>query len=208
MSFSDCFDVSFWMGKVDRCFVGYADDPEVRENAASGGAVSAVLIRLLNQGKIDGALVSRLTVKNGRLEPETILARSRETILSAQTSIYIDFPLLPHILRLRDKPGRYAVVALPCQLSTLKQLEDKHPILRERFPYRLGLWCGHTTRRDLLDALLERKAIDQSQIVSFKFRKGHWRGHTHIRSNCGSDIVFPFLDYGAYQNRFILQKCG
>ncbi len=212
MAFSDREGVAFWMGRVDRCYLGYASDPEVRENAASGGAVSAVLIRLLESGRIDGALVSRITVKNGRLQAETFLARTREEILSAQTSIYFDFPVLPHILRLRDKPGRYAVVALPCQLSALKRMDTKYPILRERIPYRLGLWCGHTTRRQLLDAFLERKGIDQDQIDSLRYHKGHWRGRKQlsggkkgitIRLKYGREIVVPFLHYGVYQNLWL-----
>ena len=193
----------FWLGPFDQCFLGYAGDEEVREGSASGGAVSAVLIHLLESGRIDGALVSRLRPREGRLEPQTFVARARDEILSARTSIYLDFPLAQHFLRLQDLPGRYAVVALPCQLAQLRKLEQKRPQLRERIAYRLGLLCGHASNRKLLDKVLKRKGIAQDQIEEFAFRKGHWRGRSYVRLTDGREITFPFLHFGLYQNLWL-----
>ncbi len=203
MAFGMGQPAEFWLGQFDQCFLGYAGDEEVRRGAASGGAVSAVLIELLESGRIEGALVSRLRPKNGRLEPETWIARSREEILSAQTSIYLDFPLVPHILRMKELAGRYAVVGLPCQLAAVRRLERKHPELAERMAYRLGLLCGHATKRRLLDRVLQKKGIPQDQIEDFAFRRGHWRGRTYVRLKDGREITFPFLHFGIYQNLWL-----
>jgi coenzyme F420-reducing hydrogenase beta subunit/polysaccharide pyruvyl transferase WcaK-like protein len=190
----------FWLGEFDACFLGYAGDEEIREGAASGGVVSAVLVRLLESGRIDGALVSRLVPRDGRLQAETWIARTRDEVLQARTSIYIDFPMLPHILRLRDLPGRYAVVALPCQLSALREMEAKYPELKERIAYRLGLLCGHASNRKLLDRVLAKQRIPQDQIAEFAFRKGHWRGRSYVRMSDGTEYTFPYLRFGLYQN--------
>ncbi len=193
----------FWLGKFDGCYVGCAGQEEVRNGAASGGAVSAVLIRLLESGRIDGALVSRLVPRDGRLEPETWVARTREEILSARTSIYLDFPLGPHLLALKDEPGRYAVVGLPCQLSGLRKLEQKHPELGAHIAFRLGLACGHASHRKLLEEVLRRKKLAQEEIEEFAFRKGHWRGRSYVRLKDGREITFPYLDFGLYQNLWL-----
>jgi len=193
----------YWLGRFHQCFLGYAGDEEVRRGAASGGAVSATLIWLLETGRIDGALVSRLRPRQGRLEPEAFVARTREEILSAQTSIYLDFPLAPHFLRLEKLPGRYAVVALPCQLAHLRKLEQTRPNLADRIAYRLGLLCGHTSSRKLLDKLFAKKGIPQDQIEDFAFRKGHWRGRSYVRLSDGREITFPFLHFGVYQNLWL-----
>ncbi len=190
----------FWLGKFDTCFLGYAGEEDIRAGAASGGVVSAVLIRLLESGRIDGALVSRLIPKDGRLQAETWIARTREEILQARTSIYMDFPVLRHILRLRELPGRYAVVALPCQLRALRRLEAKYPELKERIAYRLGLLCGHASNRKLLDRVLAKQGIAQDQIAEFVFRKGHWRGRSYVRLKDGTENTFPYLNFGLYQN--------
>ncbi|NWG32779.1 MAG: Coenzyme F420 hydrogenase/dehydrogenase, beta subunit C-terminal domain [Rhodocyclaceae bacterium] len=193
----------FWLGAFDQCFIGHAGDEQIREGAASGGVVSAVLIHLLETGRIEGALVSRLIAKDGRLQPHTWLAHTREETLSARTSIYLDFPLARHLLSLKDFPGRFAVVALPCQLKALRRMEQKHPELRARIAFRLGLLCGHASHRKLLDKLLERKGIPQNQIADFAFRKGHWRGRTYVRMSDGAEITFPYLDFGLYQNLWL-----
>jgi coenzyme F420-reducing hydrogenase beta subunit/polysaccharide pyruvyl transferase WcaK-like protein len=193
----------FWLGKFDQCFVGYAASEDVREGAASGGAVSATLVWLLETGRIDGALVSRLIPNEGRLQPQTWVARSREEILSARTSIYLDFPLTQHFLRLLDSAGRYAVVALPCQLAALRKMEQKRPELRDKIACRLGLVCGHASDRKLLDRVLEKKGIRQEDIREFAFRKGHWRGRSYVSMNDGTEITFPYLDFGLYQNLWL-----
>ena len=193
----------FWLGKFERCYLGYAGDETVREGAASGGVVSAVLIHLLESGRIDGALVSRLVPQDGRLEPVTWVARTKEEILQARTSIYLDFPMARPLLSLKDLPGRYAVVALPCQLRALRRMEQKHPELRARIAFRLGLLCGHASSRKLLDKVLANKHIPQGQIEEFAFRRGHWRGRSYARLREGAEITFPFLDFGIYQNLWL-----
>ena len=190
----------FWLGEFDRCFLGYAADEEIRRGAASGGVVSAVLIRLLESGMIDGALVSRLTTASGRLEAEPYVARSREEVLAARTSIYMDFPLQRHLLELKDLPGRYAVVGLPCQLRGLSRMEAKWPELRDKIVYRLGLLCGHASSRRLIDKVLAVKGIAQDEIEEFAFRRGQWRGRSYVRLKDGTELTFPFLHFGLYQN--------
>jgi len=94
-------------------------------------------------------------------------------------------------------------VALPCQLQALRKLDDLHPMLREKIPYRLGLVCGHTSSRKLLDRVLAKKGIPQDQIAEFAFRKGHWRGRSYVRLKDGTEITFPYLHFGLYQNLWI-----
>lgn len=55
----------YYLGKIKDIFIGYASDPSIREGAASGGIVSALLIYLLNNNVTDGALVSRTVIKEG-----------------------------------------------------------------------------------------------------------------------------------------------
>jgi len=199
----------FWLGSFDQCFLGYSGDEDIRAGAASGGVVSAVLVRLLESGRIDGALVSRMTTKDGRIEPVTWVARTREEILHARTSIYMDFQVARHLLALRDLHGRYAVVALPCQLRALRKMEAKYPELREKIAYRLGLLCGHASSRRLIDKVLSMKGIAQDQIAEFAFRKGHWRGRSYVRLHDGTEITFPFVHFGLYQNLcfYMARRC-
>lgn len=79
-----------YIGQFQQCFFTYAADEELRQKAASGGSVTALLSYLLQNGQIDGALVCRSIITNeGKLRPEFFIARNREELKSAQGSKYI-----------------------------------------------------------------------------------------------------------------------
>ncbi|MBN1563207.1 MAG: coenzyme F420 hydrogenase, partial [Anaerolineae bacterium] len=55
-----------WLtGHVRQMFIGYATDEAIRRRAASGGIITRTLIYLLEQGRIDGAVV----VRQGQPQP-------------------------------------------------------------------------------------------------------------------------------------------
>ncbi|MEW8587025.1 MAG: coenzyme F420 hydrogenase/dehydrogenase beta subunit N-terminal domain-containing protein, partial [Candidatus Thiodiazotropha sp.] len=58
------------VGEYQELYHAYASEDSVRVNAASGGVGSALLISLLEQGEIDGALVC-----NTNIEMEKVRAR-------------------------------------------------------------------------------------------------------------------------------------
>ena len=202
-------DIESQIGHIHGCYVGHAMEPTVREGAASGGAVSAILMGLLGTGDIDGAVVSRITVQAGRLSAESFLARSCEEILSARTSIYLDFPLLHRVAELRNKMGRFAVVALPCQIRAIEKMKARDPELRKRIVLTIGLFCGHASKPALIHRVLKKEGINESEIKQFYFRKGHWRGQSHLIFKDGSERMIPFLKFGLYQNLYYhcVERC-
>jgi coenzyme F420-reducing hydrogenase beta subunit len=199
-----------YMGQIDQALLGYASDEEVRTGAASGGAVSALLLHLLERGEIDGAVVTRVKCDDGRIDSEVVLATDRETVFSARTSKYFDVPLVRECRRLlKGFDGKVAVVALPCHAAVLRRLARRDPELASRIRYIVALFCGHSSDRYLLDKLLEKKGIDQSVAVDFAFRRGRWRGRMCGRLADGAEFSFPFFHYSYYHNLnfFCLPRC-
>ena len=103
----------FYLGRVSRCGIGYSMDPAIRKFAASGGIVSQILITLLENGRIDGAVVSRLIVNNGIIAGESLIATTPKEILASRGSIYSSVQPLSRS-RIEGFNGRLAVVGLPC----------------------------------------------------------------------------------------------
>ena len=60
--------------KTHGSYVGYARDPALRNDAASGGAVSAITRYLLDRNIVGMVLASRLKIVSGRFVPEIVLA--------------------------------------------------------------------------------------------------------------------------------------
>jgi coenzyme F420 hydrogenase subunit beta len=101
-------------------------DPTI-EGAQDGGVVSALLISLLEAGKIDGALVARESEK----EPwkgETFLARTPEEVRESAGSFYNQTLALAHVdfegYELPPNP-RIAVVGTPCEIEGIKAMQAR-----------------------------------------------------------------------------------
>ena len=192
--------LEWYLGSVSQGYLGYAGDESVRDKAASGGAVSAILIDLLEQGVIDGALVSRVVVRDGEIGVESFIARTREEILSARSSIYMEFSMNAAFRLLAEDPGRLAVVALPCHIQNLRRREARDPALAEKIKARIALVCGRSSSRELLNCVMAKQGIQESDVVDMRFRQGHWRGKMRFDLRSGERVEFPFQRFSVYRN--------
>ncbi|MFW6162424.1 MAG: Coenzyme F420 hydrogenase/dehydrogenase, beta subunit C-terminal domain [Planctomycetota bacterium] len=199
-----------YMGRWERALLCYAADEAVRTGAASGGAVSALLLHLLETGQIDGAIVTRIACEDGRIGSRVTLATDRDGVLAARTSKYFPVPLIAGCRRLlAEFSGRVAIVALPCQTAALRRMAARDPHLAERLAFIITLFCNHTSERHLLDKVLARKGIDQERVTEFAFKRGWWRGRMGGTLADGTEFSFPYTYYSYYQNLnfFILPRC-
>jgi coenzyme F420 hydrogenase subunit beta len=144
------------MGNIIGTTVARAMAPEVREAGTDGGAVTAILLRLYDQGRIDGAVVARQT---GPFKRQPALARTREEILGAAGSHYdISHGLetfgdeyaaystfSPSIRAFgdlsREPLSRVAFVGAPCQIKTLRKMQALGIAPSDSIKYALGLFC-------------------------------------------------------------------
>jgi coenzyme F420 hydrogenase subunit beta len=95
--------------------------------AQDGGVASAILIKLLEAGEIDGALVARPSER----EPwkgEAFLARTPEEVVACAGSFYNQTLALAHLdLKKYDLPPRprIAVVGTPCEIQGLRAMQAR-----------------------------------------------------------------------------------
>lgn len=186
---------------------GYAADETIRERAASGGVVTAFLCWLLENGKIDGAWVSRTRVQDGTLGYETFIATTPEEIRSASSSIYMTMPLMKHLRMLREFQGRVAVVMTPCQLKALNRQIRREPELEGKIALKLGLYCSgnHSPEATLLS--LRQAGVSLENAVRLYYRQGHWRGESAVEYADGSVKTFSYTKtICAYKNAYFFEN--
>jgi len=199
-----------YIGNYKGMYIGYSNDKDIREGAASGGIISSILIYLLEKGEIDGALVSKQVMFDGKIGVKTFIASNAEEILDCRTSIYMDFPIKKHLKDILKFKGRIAIVALPCFLKTFKKLEKEHPELKKKVPYRISLFCSGNNSKELVEKILIKNKIKLDEVERIFFRKGHWRGVTHLQMKDDSEKTISYLhNIGTYRNLyyFLLPKC-
>jgi coenzyme F420-reducing hydrogenase beta subunit/polysaccharide pyruvyl transferase WcaK-like protein len=200
-----------YVGTFQQCFFTYATDPSLREKAASGGSVTALLSTLLSNGQISGALVCRSIVTlEGKLRPQLFIARNEHELLSAQGSKYIAvnfasqaFPLI------RSHEGKLAVVALPCDISILQRACMTNSAISQKIALTIGLFCGHNTESALTDRIIDKLQPGDLPLVSFSYRIGHWRGHLQAEFGQGKIATKQFSYFSDYQNLYFFsqRKC-
>lgn len=129
-----------------------ASNPEIRKAGTDGGVVTAILISMLEKKLIDGALVSK---RIGPFNRVPFLATTKEELIeSAGTKI--DFAgnitelgqydtFVPTISKLKLVTNkdlmRIAVVGLPCQIHTIRKMQELGIIPAHIVKYTLGLFC-------------------------------------------------------------------
>ena len=204
-------DIQNFVGEYKgSCLASSASD-EIRQNAASGGVVSTLLSDALANNIVDGVLVCKTEIVEGKVRSRFFIAALEEEILLAQGSTYVATKFSKEAIPLiRNFKGRVGIVGLPCDLSILKQKMETDPLLRDKVKFTIALVCGHNSQNKLVDKIamkLEREA--DSKLTAYRFRKGHWRGYLEATFANKNKIEKPFSYFGLYQNLFFFaeKKC-
>ena len=144
-------------------FVGGVSQDSERLKAPSGGFATAMLCRLLEENKIDAAIVAAPTTERPWFERR--IATTTEEILQSRGSVY-------HVLKnddvlrevLNGPDRRYAIVALPCMAKAIRLAQETIPKLKQRIRYIFGLTCGGCNTLHVPDLLTVMLGNRQAEL--------------------------------------------
>ena len=198
------------MGNYVNCYIGHSTDPTIRYNSASGGLVTALLIFAIEEGIVDGALVTKMNDKNP-LEPEVFIARSKGEIIAASKSKYCPVPANIAIKEVLKEDGKFAAVGLPCHIHGIRKAEMINKKLR-KIVLHFGLFCNHSPTFLATDYLLQKMDIEKEDIQKIDYRGKGWPGGMSITLKNTNQIFIPQfsnLYWGAvFQSYFIPIRCA
>ncbi len=172
--------------------LAWAGDENVRRDGASGGFVTALLSHLLESGKIDGAVVVGAD-EDRPFHTRTLLAVTVREVLAARGSRYIPASACLGLAGVLDKPGRYAFVGKPCEVSALRMLQTALPVLGERIVLAVGLFCAQTPARSLTEAFLASVGVAKEDVEAVEYRGRGWPG---VFTALGGGRTLYECDYG------------
>ena len=209
-----------WLGYYRSIHIAHAVDEGIRFEGSSGGLVTALLVGALKTGRIDGAVVARMS-RAHPLEAECFVARSEIELRSAAGSKYA--PTAPGaVLReLRGENGRFAFVGLPCQIHGLRKLQRLEPRMAEKIPLALGLMCSNNATCAGTEYVLRRWKIRKEQVAALRFREGGWiqNYNTVVALKDGRTVKLPragsrdgnrrtsYLHNSIYHCDFVVPRC-
>ena len=154
-------------------YVGYVAEGAFRMQGSSGGLTSWLLCQLLDRQWVDHVIHVRPRVPDSqdrRLFSYQISSTTGEVCLGAR-SHYYPVEMSEVLRRVRQQPGRYVLVGLPCFVKAIRLLVRNDPLLAERIKFFVGLFCGHLKSTGYAEALAYQCGFEPSQIRAVNFRK-------------------------------------
>jgi coenzyme F420 hydrogenase subunit beta len=194
------------LGRHLGCYIGHALDRSTRYRCSSGGLVSALLIFALEEGLIDGALVTRMR-RDNPFRPEPFIARTRDEVLSAAGSKYCPVAAGTALTEILQTEGRYAVVGLPCHIQGLRKAEQRLPRLRERIRYRISIPCSLNYSFRGTERVLKDLGVPLDEVTALQYRGRGWPGSMSIRLKNGIEQTVPLARYFRELRPHSLRRC-
>ena len=184
------------IGRYHRCYVGYSTNHDLRYHAASGGAVSQFLIWLIENKRIDGAIVTRFN-KDNPLKVKSFIARTREEVLSAKSSKYAPVSFHEAIEELKNAPdGKYVVVGLPCHIQGFRKLEKVDKKLSAKVIGHFAIFCSASRTFNFTKYVLKERGINMEDVDYIAYRDRGNQGGLVVQ---GKGIDY-YQDYRRYSH--------
>lgn len=193
-------------GKCINGYVGYAANSLLRSEGQSGGLLSAFLIWMLREGKIDGAIVNRFN--NHIQRNEAVYADTEDGILAGVGSYYAQSPVVDAVLA--NKGKRLAVVTLGCQAEALSKLRKHDEALNESLVV-VGLVCGGNYSGDYIDDLIDLACRGHGMGVASKMRfrskeNDGWPGNVAVWFD-DAKVCLPSVRRIERKELYIVPRC-
>lgn len=199
-----------YIGETNGAWFLHAKDEAIRNNAASGGVISAILSYLLQQKKIDGALVLKSYVEGNQIKTQYKIATTKEEIKQSQGSKYINTNFAHDAVPLiKAFNGKLALVLLPCDTKIINRLRKNDPELDQKIVLTIALFCGHVSEPGLSQLIIKKTKPRGKSLTDFRYRAGHWRGKMQFHFEDDTHISKSFSVFSDYQNLYFYcaKKC-
>ena len=158
------------IGRFEAAYVGHVAEHRFRPNASSGGLTSWVAAELLNTGAVDGvAHVAPTDPASGRHFAYRI-SRSADELNAGSKSRYYPVELSQVLAEVRERPGRYAIIGIPCFIKAIHLLRRVDPVIRERVTHTLGLFCGHMKSAAMIESFAWQLGTELKSVRAIDYR--------------------------------------
>lgn len=158
------------IGRFEAAYVGYVREGRYRAEGSSGGMASWTAVELLDRKLVDAVAHVVPGSGDGTALFRYQVSRTVEGVRNGAKSRYYPVELSGVVEEMRRRPGRYAVVGIPCFIKALHLLCAQDPVLRDRLAFTLGLFCGHMKSARLVDSFAWQMGLDPTHVSAVEYR--------------------------------------
>ena len=157
-----------YLGYWHSAYAGYST--EMRKYGASGGIITWILSKMLNDNLVDYIITVGEVSENHPRFGYKIVGDPAE-LKNMGGSAYYPVSFDQVINEVRNREGRFAFVGIPCFNKSLRLLRKEDPILDSKILYQVGLVCGHLKTKEYSDFLIRLAGMKEDQVKSIHFRR-------------------------------------
>ncbi len=196
-------------GVVDSVLLAQSTDRDRNLRSSSGGMIKELMLHLLADDEVDGIIA--LDHVDG-LDFEARLLTELVEVDTLPGSIYHNLSQPRALELLRENEGRFALVAIPCQLEGIyKYIHECEPSLADKIHTTIGLLCGWQYSHHSIRAISEYLNIDAETIEDISYRGGGPVGKLRIHTRDGTEVsASRRVDFGyqvAFDRHFNTPRC-
>jgi coenzyme F420-reducing hydrogenase beta subunit len=159
------------IGRHLLCGAGWVEEGAFRSRGSSGGMLSWLATRLLEDGRVDAVIH---VAPNPAADGAPFAFRISETaadIAAGAKSRYSPVTLAGIAAEIRRTDRRVAFIGLPCFVKAMRTLAREDPVIEARVPVMLGLICGHLKSRAFAELLAWQHGMPPERLGSIDFRE-------------------------------------
>jgi coenzyme F420 hydrogenase subunit beta len=192
-----CADINHMaIGKIEKCYIGFSTDPDLRRNASSGGIAGAIASFLLDSRAVDG-VVSTSMHPDSPFDTRPVFCRTKEDFIKTSGSKYC--PTATNAIIREDSVfscGSLAWIGLPCQIQGLNKAKKYKPLNKSKSIVTIGLLCGGMRGQEATKWVIKSRKYSLDSVKSIKYRGDGWPGGMRIEFNNGTEpLRIPYSEY-------------
>jgi coenzyme F420 hydrogenase subunit beta len=186
---------------------GSATDASLRHHASSGGVLSALLLYLL-ESKIVDYVVHTAASDVSPIENTIVESTGKAGIFAAAGSRYAPSAPLAALHRQLARPGRFVLVAKPCDVAAVRALGRHDRRIEEKIPVILSFFCAGVPSVDGARDILSKLNVREQEVASFRYRGDGWPGFATARLKDGREVRMSYAEsWGGILSKHVQFRC-
>lgn len=186
---------------------GWSTDQEIRFAGASGGALSGLLLHMLESGEVE-AIVQISAASERPIANQTVISTDRTGVLAAAGSRYAPSAPLSQLTDLLASGRRHAFVGKPCDVVALRALANQRPEVATAFPIMISFFCAGVPSETGGQAVLTALGTESAAVVRFRYRGQGWPGRATAILKDGREASMSYHDsWGGILSKHVQHRC-
>ena len=145
---------------------------DILKNCENGGAVTSLLLSLLDEGKVDGIL--NLKKQDNVYDGIPTFVTTKEELLETSGSLHCAPIMTSDIIAKFLKEDKIAVTTKPCDAMAIDEIIKRNGINRDNI-YMIGLNCGGTVSPLTAEKMIKLfYDVDPEDVVKEEINKGQF----------------------------------